>query len=99
MIKTMQTISIELQIANRKYPLRLNEAEAEIAREAARRVNASIQLLEKQYGVKDLQDLFAMAALQITSELVKSEQDTQKEKIELSKKLEELEQEIDFIKP
>lgn len=95
----MQTISIELQIANRKYPLRLNEAEAEIAREAARRVNASIQLLEKQYGVKDLQDLFAMAALQITSELVKSEQDTQKEKIELSKKLEELEQEIDFIKP
>ncbi len=95
----MQTISIELQIANRKYPLRLNEAEAEIAREAARRVNASIQLLEKQYGVKDLQDLFAMAALQITSELVKSEQDIQKEKIELSKKLEKLEQEIDFIKP
>jgi cell division protein ZapA len=95
----MQTISIELQIANRKYPLRLNEAEAEIAREAARRVNASIQLLEKQYGVKDLQDLFAMAALQITSELVKAEHENQQERNLISGKLEQLEQQLDFIKP
>ncbi len=95
----MQTISIELQIANRKYPLRLKEAEAGIAREAAKRVNESIQMLEKQYGVKDLQDLFAMAALQITSELVKAEHENQQERNLISGKLEQLEQQLDFIKP
>lgn len=95
----MQTISIELQIANRKYPLRLNEAEADIAHEAAKRINESIQLLEKQYGVKDLQDLFAMAALQITSELVKAEHENQQERNLISGKLEQLEQQLDFIKP
>lgn len=91
----MQTISIELQIANRKYPLRLTEDEVEIAREAARRVNERLEALEKQYGVTDMQDLFAMTALQLTSAMVKEEQETDRERLELMGRLDALNKQMD----
>jgi hypothetical protein len=40
-----------------------------------------------------------MAALQITSELVKAEHENQQERNLISGKLEQLEQQLDFIKP
>lgn len=91
----MQSITIELQIANRKYPLRLNESEAEIAREAADRLNEALSRLEKQYEVKDLQDLIAMAALQVSTTLIKGERDNRQESLDLAEKLTQLEHQMD----
>lgn len=69
----MQDVSIELHIANRKYPLKVKAEEAESAKKAASMVNDMLQKLEKRYGVKDIQDLFAMSALQITTQLIELE--------------------------
>ena len=67
-------ISIELQIANRKYPLRIQESESVAVLKAAELINGKLKELEKTYSVRDLQDLFAMSALQIATQLIDLEQ-------------------------
>lgn len=69
----MQDVSIELHIANRKYPLKVKAEEADSVKKAASMVNDTLQSLEKLYGVKDIQDLFAMSALQLTTQLIELE--------------------------
>jgi cell division protein ZapA len=68
--KRMQEISIELQIANRNYPLRVNQEEADSALKAAELINQKLKDFEEKYGVRDIQDLFAMSALQIATQLI-----------------------------
>ena len=70
----MQEISIELQIANRKYPLRIQESESVAVLKAAELINQKLKELEKTYSVRDIQDLFAMSALQIATQLIDLEQ-------------------------
>jgi cell division protein ZapA (FtsZ GTPase activity inhibitor) len=71
--KTMQDVSIELHIANRKYPLKVKAEESGSVKKAAELINSKLDSLEKRYGVKDIQDLFAMSALQIATQLVELE--------------------------
>lgn len=66
----MQDLSIEVQIAGRLYPLRLKEQEAETARRAAVLINETLRSMEQRFGVRDMQDLFAMASLQLVTQLV-----------------------------
>ncbi len=68
--KRMQEISIELQIASRNYPLRVSQSEAESALMAAELINQKLKDFEERYGVRDIQDLFAMSALQIATQLI-----------------------------
>lgn len=70
----MHEISIELEIANRKYPLRINNSEAIHVQKAAELINQKLKELEKTYSVRDIQDLFAMTALQIATQLIDLEQ-------------------------
>lgn len=86
----MQEISIELQIANRKYPLKVKETEAASVRKAAELVNLRLTEFEKRYGVKDIQDLFAMSALQITTQLVDLESGKTENTAKVEQKLDEL---------
>ena len=69
----MQEVAIELELFNRKYPLRLQPGEVDAVKKAASLINEKIKEFELNYGVKDVQDLFAMAALQISTQLVNSE--------------------------
>lgn len=69
----MQDVSIELHIANRKYPLKVKAEESGSVKKAAELINSKLDSLEKRYGVKDIQDLFAMSALQIATQLVELE--------------------------
>ena len=69
----MQEVSIELHIANRKYPLKVKAEESGSVKKAAELINSKLDSLEKRYGVKDIQDLFAMSALQIATQLVELE--------------------------
>ncbi len=69
----MQDVSIELHIANRKYPLKVKQGEAGSVEKAAELINSKLESLEKRYGVKDIQDLFAMSALQIATQLIELE--------------------------
>lgn len=63
----MSEISIKLNVGNRTYPLTVQAHEEETIRNAAKLVNDQIKHLQDNYAVKDMQDLLAMAALQVAS--------------------------------
>ncbi len=63
----MAKLSIKVVIAGRTYPLSVNESEQDRVLKAAEDINNSIKLLQKNYAVRDMQDLLAMTALQLAS--------------------------------
>jgi cell division protein ZapA (FtsZ GTPase activity inhibitor) len=78
----MNEVITHITLAGRNYPLMLNEQDAQIAQQAAFKVNEKLKAFEKQYGVRDVQDLFAMVSLQLASDMIVTEKkrsDTEKE--------------------
>jgi cell division protein ZapA (FtsZ GTPase activity inhibitor) len=73
----MQDLSIEVHIAGRVYPLRLKEQEAETARRASELINETLRSMEQRFGVRDMQDLFAMASLQLVTQLLDIDQQSE----------------------
>lgn len=65
--------SLKVVIAGRTYPLSVSEQEVEKVQTAAEEINQSIKKLQKNYAVKDMQDLLAMTTLQMA---VKDTEDT-----------------------
>jgi len=63
----MEKKSISLVVAGRTYPLTVSVDEQEKVLSAAADINKSIQILKENYAVKDMQDLLAMAALQLAT--------------------------------
>ena len=61
----MGELSIKIKIANRVYPLTVDSSEEEGIRNAAEKINLSIDDFERLYAVKDKQDLIAMAAFTV----------------------------------
>ncbi|MBI2259091.1 MAG: cell division protein ZapA [Flavobacteriia bacterium] len=66
-------ISFKVIVAGRTYPLYVQENEVEKIQKAADDINKSIQLLQDNYAVKDIQDLLAMTALQLASKSSKQD--------------------------
>lgn len=93
----MQEISIELQIANRKYPLRVSESESDSALRAAELINRKLKDFEEKYGVRDIQDLFAMSALQIATQLIDLEQQGQQYHQQVTDRFKALDQMLDEV--
>ncbi len=63
----MSETSIKVQIAGRTYPLTVSITEEERIRIAEKAIDESIEIFQKNYAVKDKQDLLAMAALQMAT--------------------------------
>ena len=63
----MSQLSIKVNIAGRTYPLTIERSEEEMIRKAADNINESIKNLKENYAVKDMQDLLAMTALQLST--------------------------------
>ena len=63
----MSQLSIKVNIAGRTYPLTIERSEEEMIRKVADNINASIKNLKENYAVKDMQDLLAMTALQLST--------------------------------
>ncbi len=87
---------IKLSIADRVYPLSVPEGEEAILREAAKSLNVMVDHFEKNYAVKDKQDVLAMCALQLAVQSSKeaeanttSQSDVHKKIVILSKYLTE----------
>ncbi|MGB1076431.1 MAG: cell division protein ZapA [Flavobacteriales bacterium] len=59
--------SIQIQIANRSYPLNVPTDEVEAVQAAAAMVNQNLKHFQEQYGVDDPVDLLAMTALQMAT--------------------------------
>ncbi len=87
----MPKVSLKLEIAGRTYPISVLETEQERVLDASKTLNDAINSLKKQYAVNDLQDLMAMASLQL---ILKSNQNHQGEFNQVERKLESLEKEI-----
>jgi vacuolar-type H+-ATPase subunit E/Vma4 len=70
----MSDISIKVNIAGRTYPLTLGTAEEANIRKAETAIEESIQTFQKNYAVKDKQDLLAMASLQMAASAIKNKE-------------------------
>lgn len=75
----MSEVSIKVNIGSRTYPLSIKQQEEEIVRNAAKNVNESIKVLQDNYAVKDMQDLLAMTALQVSTQLIVKKEEKPKE--------------------
>jgi cell division protein ZapA (FtsZ GTPase activity inhibitor) len=63
----MEKLSLKVVVAGRTYPLTVSQGEQEKVLKAAEDINKAIHILKDNYAVKDMQDLLAMAALQLAT--------------------------------
>jgi len=57
-------LSININIANRNYPMKIDRGEEEMIRKAAKIINEKILKYRQRYSSTDYQDVMAMTALQ-----------------------------------
>ena len=65
------TLKIKVNIANRTYPLTIKREEEEKIRAAVKQINDAVKRFEERYAVQDKQDVLAMCALQLASQIEK----------------------------
>ena len=85
-------LSININIADRLYPLRIERKEEESIRRAAKIINDKVVQYKQRYPTKDIQDCLSMATLQFVIQKFDSEK-----QIENSPVVEELEHLNDFL--
>lgn len=88
----MSELSIRIKIADREYPMRVNEEEEERLRQAGKHLNERIRLFREQFGIHDKQDLLAMIALETAADKIKTEDDAVATQLTLEQKLSSLNQ-------
>ena len=66
-----ELLKIKLTIADRVYPLSVAPEQEESLRKSAKKIESMIKQLEKNYAVRDKQDVLAMCALQYATQLEK----------------------------
>lgn len=69
----MDKLSIKIKIADREYPMKVEQEEEERIRRAGKMVNDKIKLFKSQFGIDDKQDLLAMVAFDTLVERMKVE--------------------------
>lgn len=87
----MGELSIKITIANRVYPLSIQDHEEEKIREAAKVIDELVKNFETKYAVKDKQDLLAMCALQFATQKLNFEDKRSEVTDETDKELKKLE--------
>ena len=63
----MNKVSLKVVVAGRTYPLTVQESEVEKVQRAADDINKAIKQLQENFAVRDMQDLLAMTALQLST--------------------------------
>ncbi|HDP75670.1 MAG TPA: cell division protein ZapA [Bacteroidales bacterium] len=71
-----EKLSINVNVAERLYPLKINRDDEEKIRRAAKLINDKVMLYKQRYSDKDVQDYLAMAALQFVIKLIECEDKT-----------------------
>ena len=62
-------VKIKVSVGGRIYPLKVTSDEEEHVRKAVDFIDERINLLEKMYAIKDMQDLQALLLIELASEL------------------------------
>lgn len=86
-------LSINLNLVDRYYPLRIDVKEEEKIRKAAKLINDKVMQYKQKYSDKDTQDFLAMAALQYVSKVLELENKHDSKPI--INELQELEKELE----
>ncbi len=89
----MHNKSLTIQIAGKKYPVRLTPEEELVARVIEKEVNAKIDEFQSNYAIVDKQDVLAMVLL--TYAFDAHQRSEQNHVIDLEKKIATLEKLID----
>ena len=85
-----EKLKIKLSIADRVYPLTISANQEEGLRKAAKNIDDLIKQFEKNYAVRDKQDVLAMCALQFASKIEQKGIDKEQNQIELEQRLKAL---------
>ncbi|WP_192821982.1 cell division protein ZapA [Rufibacter sp. LB8] len=88
----MSELSIRIKIADREYPMRVNEDEEERLRQAGKFLNERLRMFREQFGIHDKQDLLAMIALETAADKIKTEDAAVETQLTLEQKLSSLNQ-------
>ncbi len=63
----MDKVALKVVVAGRTYPLTVLQSEVTRVEKAANDINRAIQQLQDNFAVRDMQDLLAMTALQLST--------------------------------
>ncbi len=80
-------ISIKVTIGDRQYPLKIDAAEEESVRKAAKLINEKSKFYQENFSVKDKQDSLAMAALEFATEVIGIQHEQSSDKHLLERKV------------
>ena len=69
----MEELSININIADREYPMKVDVEDEERIRLAGKKINEKIKLYRDQFGIDDKQDLLAMVAFDSLYEKLQAE--------------------------
>ncbi len=86
----MSELSIRIKIADREYPMRVNENEEERLRQAGKYLNERLRLFREEFGIHDKQDLLAMIALETAADKIKADDAAVETQLTLEEKLSSL---------
>ena len=70
-----EKLKIKIAIADRVYPLTVEPLQEEGLRRASKKIETIIKQFEKDYAVRDKQDVLAMCALQFATQTEQSKLD------------------------
>lgn len=63
------SLKIKINIANRIYPMTINRDAEENIRKSVKKIEERLKFYEKNYAIKDQQDLLAMCLIEIATKL------------------------------
>jgi len=86
----MDEITINVVISDRNYTITINRNEEEKIRKAAKEINEKVKKFSQLYAYKDKQDLLAMTALQLSTEKIDREYETENQNKSTENKITEL---------
>ena len=89
-----EKLSIKVSIAGRIYPVTIERTEEENVRKAVKSINEKVSDYEKNFNIKDRQDLLAMASLFFSSQAVELQYTGQRDDKNILEKLEKIEKSV-----
>ena len=88
----MSLLSIKIKIADRDYPMKVEQHEEQGLRLAGKIVNERLREFQKSFGIDDKQDLLAMVVFETMVEKIKLEGGNSKESTDMTERLQRLNQ-------
>ena len=87
----IMSLKIKINIANRIYPMTINRDSEENIRKSVKKIEERLKFYEKNYAIKDRQDLLAMCLIEIATKLESVNNNTEKEDASIKSTLKSIE--------